>query len=200
MKRLRPKLTFANAVSVLALFVALGGGAYAATQLPKNSVGSKQIKKAAVTPAKLSTAAKATLTGSAGPQGKEGPKGDKGEKGEPGPFPSALPSGKTIVGAFDAEGTATAAGQLVTGDISYLYSAPEQTVVYVSAGGSDPNCTGTWQNPTAPIGYTCVYGYSEGDLASHGINFETSSGVGLYAFSAAAGHSKMVGTWAATGK
>jgi len=47
-KRLRPKLSFANVVSCLALFVALGSGAYAAKQLPKNSVGSPQIMKNAV--------------------------------------------------------------------------------------------------------------------------------------------------------
>jgi hypothetical protein len=41
------------AVALLALFLALGGGAYAAQQLAKNSVGSKQIKKGAVTNAKL---------------------------------------------------------------------------------------------------------------------------------------------------
>jgi hypothetical protein len=45
---LRPRLTFANVASSLALFVALGSGAYAATQLPKNSVGSEQIKRSAV--------------------------------------------------------------------------------------------------------------------------------------------------------
>ena len=41
MRRIRGKLTFANAVALLALFVVLGDGAYAATQLPKNSVGTK---------------------------------------------------------------------------------------------------------------------------------------------------------------
>jgi hypothetical protein len=46
-------LTFANVVSCLALFVALGGSAFAATQLAKNSVGSKQLKKNAVTTAKI---------------------------------------------------------------------------------------------------------------------------------------------------
>ena len=35
-------------VAYLALFVAIGGSAYAAKQLPKNSVGSKQIRKGAV--------------------------------------------------------------------------------------------------------------------------------------------------------
>jgi hypothetical protein len=87
MKQLRRRLTFANVISCLALFVALGGASYAATQLPKNSVGSKQIKKQAVTPAKLSKAAKSTLTGPTGPKGAtgpQGPKGDKGDKGEKG--------------------------------------------------------------------------------------------------------------------
>jgi hypothetical protein len=51
--RLRPRLTFANVVSVLALFVALGGSAYAALSLPRNSVGSKQIRRNAVTSSKV---------------------------------------------------------------------------------------------------------------------------------------------------
>ncbi len=50
---MRPKLSFANVVSVLALFVALGGTAFAASQLGKNTVGSKQLKKNAVTTAKI---------------------------------------------------------------------------------------------------------------------------------------------------
>ncbi len=49
---MRPKLTFANVISCLALFVALGGLAVAAG-LPKNSVGTKQLKKNAVTAVKI---------------------------------------------------------------------------------------------------------------------------------------------------
>jgi hypothetical protein len=52
--------------------------------LPKGSVGSRQIKKEAVPPAKLSAAAKLTLTGPKGATGAQGPKGDTGAKGEPG--------------------------------------------------------------------------------------------------------------------
>jgi hypothetical protein len=48
MKRFRPRLTFANVIASLALFIALGGAAMAAG-LPKNSVGPNQIKKGAVT-------------------------------------------------------------------------------------------------------------------------------------------------------
>lgn len=40
-------------VSLLALFVALGGTTYAATSFPANSVGTKQLKKNAVTAAKI---------------------------------------------------------------------------------------------------------------------------------------------------
>src|ERR1700712_5609532 len=53
MQKIRTRLTFANIVACLALFVALGGAGYAATALPKNSVGSKQLKNGAVTTAKL---------------------------------------------------------------------------------------------------------------------------------------------------
>jgi hypothetical protein len=42
-----------NPVAYLALFVALGGSAYAATNLPRNSVGSSQIRNGAVTVAKI---------------------------------------------------------------------------------------------------------------------------------------------------
>jgi hypothetical protein len=41
-------------LAIVALFVALGGTSYAATQLPANSVGSRQIRAGAVTPSKLS--------------------------------------------------------------------------------------------------------------------------------------------------
>jgi hypothetical protein len=69
-------------MSTIAVFIVLGGGAYAATKLPKNSVGTKQIKNGAVTKAKLAKNVK--TTGPAGAQGPAGAKGDKGDKGDPG--------------------------------------------------------------------------------------------------------------------
>jgi hypothetical protein len=48
MDRVRRGITFANVVSLIALFVALGGGAYAAVKLNKNSVKSKHIAPEAV--------------------------------------------------------------------------------------------------------------------------------------------------------
>lgn len=45
--KLRSRLTYANAMSTIAVFVALGGGAYAVS-IPRNSVGTKQLKAKAV--------------------------------------------------------------------------------------------------------------------------------------------------------
>lgn len=98
MKASRDKLTYANVmVSVLAVLVLGGGTAWAAhAMLPKNSVGSGQIRQGAVTPAKLSSASKAALTGPVGPKGDtgaggpEGPRGPQGPQGAPGEPATAL--------------------------------------------------------------------------------------------------------------
>lgn len=51
------RMTYANVVASLALFVALGGAGFAASQLPKNSVGTSQIKNNAVVAAKIKSSA-----------------------------------------------------------------------------------------------------------------------------------------------
>jgi hypothetical protein len=88
-------------VSVIALSVALGGTSYAAIVLPANSVGTRQIKKNAVTGVKVKNgtlrqadfvggqlpagATGATgAAGATGATGAAGPKGAKGDKGDPG--------------------------------------------------------------------------------------------------------------------
>src|SRR5262245_4088704 len=74
-------------IGLLALFVALGGTSYAAVKLPKNSVGTAQIKTHAVTTSKLSTATVKALKGAKGDRGAAGaagPAGAAGAKGDPG--------------------------------------------------------------------------------------------------------------------
>jgi hypothetical protein len=61
LRSIRGRLTYANVTASVALFVALGGASYAATQLPKNSVGSAQIKPNAVTKSDI---ARNAVTGS----------------------------------------------------------------------------------------------------------------------------------------
>lgn len=54
MTSIRKRLTYANVMSSIAVFLVLGGGAaFAATKLSKNSVGTKQLKNNAVTTAKI---------------------------------------------------------------------------------------------------------------------------------------------------
>ena len=90
------RLTYANVTATLALFLALGGISWAATSLPRNSVGATQLRKNAVTGTKIKKSAvtsskvkdgsltaadlkKGTLlSGSTGPAG---PKGDTGAAG-----------------------------------------------------------------------------------------------------------------------
>jgi hypothetical protein len=126
--RLRSRLSYANVVATIALFAALGGGAYAATELSRNSVRSKHIKNGqvkrpdlardSVTSPKVRDGALLASDFKAGqlPQGAQGvagPKGDKGDpgangtdgtdgaQGVPGPFPDGnMPSGKTLRGAY----------------------------------------------------------------------------------------------------
>ena len=96
--RIRSRLTFANVVSLTALFVALSGGAYALT-IPKNSVGARQLKKGAVTGSKIRSQAvtsskvkdRSLLTKDfaagqipVGPRGLQGPPGERGFPGAAG--------------------------------------------------------------------------------------------------------------------
>lgn len=48
-----PRLTYANVMATIAVFIALGGASYAAIRIPANSVGQKQLRKKAVTNGKL---------------------------------------------------------------------------------------------------------------------------------------------------
>ena len=212
MQRLKSNLTYANVmVTVLAVVVLGGGTAYAASQsLPKNSVGTKQIQNAAVTPAKLSGSAKQTLTGSPGatgaqgPRGEAGPKGDtgdrgekgepgnKGEKGdpgekgepgemgepgepgEPGPFPTTLPTGKSLSGflEIDTEGV-----PLSSDSASFAFQlASAPTVHYVAYGESTPSgCTGNLDDPGAESENLCIFEVGKSNLGQAG---ETGPGGG----------------------
>jgi hypothetical protein len=96
MNRLHPKFTYANVISTLCLFLLVAGGtAFAASEgllLPKESVGTKQLKKGAVTGAKVKAgslvaadfAPKQLPEGPRGAQGPAGPKGAAGAQGAPG--------------------------------------------------------------------------------------------------------------------
>jgi hypothetical protein len=209
LKRLRTELNYANLmVTILAFVVLAGGTAFAATQLlPKNSVGSKQLKKGAVTPTKLSKAAKSALTGargSAGATGAPGPKGDRGERGEqgePGPLIQTLPSGKTERGDYGFAGTRAMTGFSPAIAVSYpipLSFQPSLNIVKTT-GPPTASCPGSVQMPSAVAGSLCVYEERE-DV---NISIENVPAEGHFGFLLLSGASpgenfEVHGTWAVT--
>jgi hypothetical protein len=77
----------ATTISIVALFVALGGTGYAALSLPHNSVGTAQLRHNAVTSSKVRNRSLKAVDFATGqlPAGTTGLQGPKGDKGEPGP-------------------------------------------------------------------------------------------------------------------
>lgn len=82
----RPQLSYANVMSSIAVFLALGGTSYA---VAKNSIGEKQLKSNAVTSPKIKDGAVTAadlapgtaISGPRGPRGEQGPAGAKGDRG-----------------------------------------------------------------------------------------------------------------------
>jgi hypothetical protein len=105
MKSVRRRLTYANVMSSIAVFLVLGGAtAFAASELGKESVGTKQLKKEAVGLAKIKTGAKTALKGATGPAGPKGATGATGSQGPTGPTgptgPATGPAGGDLTGNF----------------------------------------------------------------------------------------------------
>lgn len=109
---LRRHLNSSNLIALVALFALASSSAYAAAKLPKNSVGSAQLKKNSVTLAKISPSARKALRGAVGAQGAAGVAGDKGEQGDPGAKGDRGPTGE-----------AGAAGERGPSDL-YVQEAP----------------------------------------------------------------------------
>lgn len=102
-------------VATAALFVAFGGTGYAALTLPKNSVGSVQIKPGAVGSSDIKNGAVRRgdlakdariigprgIPGAPGPKGQPGPAGPKGQPGPAGPAGSSAAFSRFKNGQFD---------------------------------------------------------------------------------------------------
>jgi hypothetical protein len=213
---MRKKLTepFGKAgltVAVLALVLAMVGGAYAAGGLTKAQ--EKQVTKIAKKYAGKPGAAGATgpagpggAPGGPGPAGKAGGPGPEGPEGSPWTAGGTLPSGRTLKGEWNADSVTVAPFTALHTAISYalsLSSAP--TVHYVKVGEASPTgCTGgTVANPAAEKGNLCIYAAVE-EPGVVGISPEAGLdplvGFSLFAASTApAGEfASFNGTWAVT--
>jgi hypothetical protein len=116
-RRFGSRVRYADVMATGAMFVALGGASYAAIKLPAGSVGSKQLKRAAVTPAKV---APRTIRLFKGQQGNKGATGATGQTGLTGPTGRA---------GTDAQLNGAAAG----GDLAGTYPNPSIAAGAVTA-------------------------------------------------------------------
>lgn len=185
--RIRGRLTYSNVIATIALFLAIGGGAFAASALKKNSVKSKQIAPKAVKSADIARGAVKTdklanksvtaakLASGLSTQGPQGPPGPSGAS----IFDGSIPSGKTVTGLFVLDGYAGGPGNQVREGISFPVPAPaalEDATVGIGTGSAafnepttaeiqgavadvdeDPACTGNAGAPQAPAGRLCFY-------------------------------------------
>lgn len=88
----RPQLTYANVMSTIAVFLALGGTSYA---VARNSIGNKELKRNAVTSSKVKdrslTTSDLSLSARTGPRGPRGLQGPQGPPGATEALPTAEP-------------------------------------------------------------------------------------------------------------
>jgi hypothetical protein len=156
----RGHLSYANVMATVAVFVALGGGAYAATALPHGSVGraqlrdhavsrsklagravsTRQLRRRAVTLSRLSTGVRARLNRHAaasppGPQGPAGPSDNNALGARRIRFDGAAvsnPAPKTVLDmpGLELQATCTLNGNDV--NLGLRGRAPEDTVLQAS--------------------------------------------------------------------
>jgi hypothetical protein len=128
-------------VGLLALFMAMSGTAYAAT-LPRNSVGTAQLKANAVTSAKVKNGSLRLTDFARGqlPPALAGPKGATGATGA-----SGLPGPQGPAGVPGLDGSALAAGEAVpfNGTVGFI-------------GNANFGFTAVSQNTPAGTGHYCV--------------------------------------------
>ena len=107
MRAKRHRTSPAIVISSIALIVAMGGTGYAAISIPKNSVGTAQLRNGAVTKQKIAPNTLRALAGARGPAGATGhtgatgPAGQQGATGIPGPEGLLGPTSGTSAGSVE---------------------------------------------------------------------------------------------------
>ena len=152
MQFVRKRLTYANVMSSIAVFLVVGGAtAFAATQLGKRNRRHQAAEEKRSDPGQTqATGRRKPLTGATGPAGPQGAKGDRGEKGatgEPGPFPSTAAEREDRSTARSRCRTATAASQAFGGDVSDTIGYQGRRRSHVKEGHDQHDLHGKLRKP-----------------------------------------------------
>ena len=195
MRGLLARLTYANVMSSLAVFVVMGGGAYAGATVASNSVGVAQLKANAVNSAKVKDGSLLAKDFKAGqlPAGKQGPAGATGATGPAGATGATGPAGQTgaagepgVAGAKGDAGDPTAparSGDVYSGQLSVWLAAAELGAVTgdtfprpLPAGVATPTVDyrpGAAADASCPgigtaavAGVICVYAYQSNNVTN----------------------------------
>jgi hypothetical protein len=168
MKRFTRRPSPAMVVAGLALFVSLAGIGTAAVVIPRNSVGTAQLKTGAVTSTKVANGSLLRVDFKAGqaPAGPAGPPGPAGPAGAAGLAGPAGPAGAAGTGATLAYRTVTSGVAQSTSSTSFVDVPGATTTIEVPAGqtativarfSAETICTGpngSWCSARIMIGGT----------------------------------------------
>jgi Collagen triple helix repeat (20 copies) len=174
--------TVGLAISLIALVLAMGGGAYAAkgviitklSQIAPSVQKKLKGKRGPTGPVgPVGSQGPAGAAGAQGPQGPTGPKGEEGEEGPigpTGPTETTLPPGKTSTGSWGVKDINLSVIWL---NINFPlrvepnpFDAGTAPVEYIPPGApATTNCPGSPDNPEALPGKICLYSSSESNIS-----------------------------------
>jgi hypothetical protein len=148
-----PRPSPALVIACLALAVALSGASYAAVVIPRNSVGSLQLKANSVNSSKVANGSllRADFRSGqipAGPPGPAGPAGPAGAAGPAGPAGAAGASATSLWASVDSSGSlvrnkgVASSQKLGTGDYLVTFNQDVTNCVYQATLGGPT--TGLW--------------------------------------------------------
>jgi hypothetical protein len=180
LQRLWSRLTYANVIATIAIFISLGGSSYAVLRITGKNVADNSLTGADIKdltnrdirdhsllrrdfrPGQI----RAQSAGPQGPKGDRGDRGDKGDQGTPGPLLETLTSGKTEFGKYYALGSPAASGQFAVDVISYQFPLASKPTDHYLPPATAPTaeCPGAFDNPTAAPGQLCVYSEKRGGV------------------------------------
>jgi hypothetical protein len=225
--RLRSKLTYANVMATIAVFLVLTGIGFAVANLPKRSVGARQLKNGAVHTKKIhknAVNASKIKTGAVGRSEIASGAVATSEISNQAvtrnkiansaiPLLGTLRTGQTLRGAFNVGGGPAAAGNEAhqgysfqfplnntpTGGAANVIDASVASPAFTSSCGGLSG--GNNQTPLAAAGQLCIYITGKSNLTATPVELENTSplGFGLVANSGAAGTEYLAtGFWAVT--